>query len=105
MFLRNFWYVGAAAGEVASTPLARTILGEKVVFYRTEDGRPVVFVSNHSSWLDVAVLGGRLPACFVAKEEVGKWPVISTIARLGRTLYVRRSRGARGRKEEGKGAK
>ncbi len=56
------------------------------------DGRPVVFVSNHSSWLDIAVLGGILPASFIAKEEVGSWPVIGLIARLGRTVYVRRSR-------------
>ena len=33
--------------------------------------RPVVFVSNHSSWLDIGVLGGRLDACFISKEEVG----------------------------------
>ena len=25
----------------------------------TANGRPVVFVSNHSSWLDVPVLGGQ----------------------------------------------
>ena len=31
----------------------------------------MVFVSNHSSWLDIPVLGGRLEACFVAKDEVG----------------------------------
>ncbi|HKM64802.1 MAG TPA: lysophospholipid acyltransferase family protein [Acidisphaera sp.] len=54
--------------------------------------RPVLFVSNHSSWLDIPVLGGRLPACFVSKDEVGTWPVIRTIARLGRTVYVSRNR-------------
>jgi 1-acyl-sn-glycerol-3-phosphate acyltransferase len=54
--------------------------------------RPIVFVSNHSSWLDILVLGGRLEACFVAKEEVARWPLIGTIARLGRTVFVRRSR-------------
>jgi len=32
--------------------------------------RPVVFVSNHSSWVDVPVLGGVLDGCFVAKGEV-----------------------------------
>jgi lyso-ornithine lipid O-acyltransferase len=58
----------------------------------TADGRPVVFVSNHSSWLDIPVLGSRLPAAFIAKEEVGSWPVIRTLARLGRTVYVRRKR-------------
>ena len=66
----------------------------------TADGRPVVFVSNHSSWLDVLVLGARLDACFTAKEEVGRWPVISTIARLGRTVYVRRKRNSTARERD-----
>ncbi|MDO9710260.1 lysophospholipid acyltransferase family protein [Paracraurococcus lichenis] len=56
--------------------------------------RPVLFVSNHSSWLDIPVLGGLLAAPFVAKSEVGTWPVIRTVARLGRTVFVSRSRGA-----------
>ena len=34
--------------------------------------RPVVFVSNHSSWLDIPVLGGQLDACFVSKDEVAR---------------------------------
>ncbi len=54
------------------------------------DGRPVVFASNHSSWLDILALGGSLEACFIAKQEVGRWPVISTVARLGRTVFVSR---------------
>jgi lyso-ornithine lipid O-acyltransferase len=57
-------------------------------------GGPVLFISNHSSWLDVLVLGGVLPAAFVAKAEVGNWPVVRTVARLGRTLFVSRSRGS-----------
>jgi 1-acyl-sn-glycerol-3-phosphate acyltransferase len=59
---------------------------------RGVDGRPLVYVSNHSSWLDILVLGSRLNASFTAKGEVGTWPVIRTIARLGRTVYVRRQR-------------
>jgi 1-acyl-sn-glycerol-3-phosphate acyltransferase len=55
-------------------------------------GRPVVFVSNHSSWLDVGVLGGTLKACFISKDEVASWPLINLIARLGRTIYVSRQR-------------
>ena len=52
--------------------------------------RPVVYAANHSSWLDVLVLGGVLEACFVAKQEVGRWPVVRTVARLGRTVFVTR---------------
>ena len=56
---------------------------------------PTVFVSNHSSWMDIPALGSCLPACFIAKGEVGRWPVISIIARLGRTVFVsRRAAGA-----------
>lgn len=53
-------------------------------------GRPVVFASNHSSWLDVLVVGGSVEGCFVAKAEVSRWPVIRIVARLGRTVFVSR---------------
>jgi vanillate O-demethylase monooxygenase subunit len=38
---RNQWWVGALATEVTRTLTQRTILGEPVVFYRTEAGAPV----------------------------------------------------------------
>lgn len=75
----------------------------RVVGQRTSpraDRRPVVYVSNHSSWLDIPVLGGRLDACFIAKNEVAGWPLVGTIARLGRTVYVRRSRTSTGRERD-----
>jgi len=55
-------------------------------------GRPVIYISNHSSWIDVPVVGGILPGCFVAKGDVATWPIISTVAWLGRTVFVSRSR-------------
>lgn len=62
--------------------------------------RPVVFVANHSSWLDVPLLGSALFACFVSKDEIADWPLISTVARLGRTVFVSRSRARTGRERE-----
>jgi 1-acyl-sn-glycerol-3-phosphate acyltransferase len=77
------------------------LLGLKVqVIGRQSRHRPVLFVANHSSWLDIPVLGGVLDAAFVAKAEVGTWPVIRTVARLGRTVFVSRSRGATGKEAE-----
>jgi len=35
------WWVGAMSHEVGRAPMLRTLLGEPVVFYRTEAGRPV----------------------------------------------------------------
>lgn len=43
MFLRNYWYVAAFTDEIGREPFPRTLLGEPVVFYRTEDGDPVAF--------------------------------------------------------------
>src|SRR5262249_14881337 len=41
--LRNAWYCAAFGKELAQKPLARMILGEAIVLYRTSDGRPVAF--------------------------------------------------------------
>lgn len=53
---------------------------------------PVLFVSNHSSWLDVLVLGATLEAAFIGKADIEGWPLIRTVARLGRTVFVSRRR-------------
>ena len=63
-------------------------------------GRPVLFVANHTSWVDIPVLGGRLDASFVSKGEVARWPFVGTVARLGRTVFVSRQRGATGRERD-----
>jgi lyso-ornithine lipid O-acyltransferase len=65
-----------------------------------QGGRPVVYVSNHSSWVDVPVVGGVLEGCFVAKGDVATWPVIRTIARLGRTVFVSRTRASTGKERD-----
>ena len=65
-----------------------------------EPGRPVLFLCNHQSWADVLVLGSRLEACFVSKAEVGSWPLIRTVAKLGRTVYVSRRRGSTAREKD-----
>jgi 1-acyl-sn-glycerol-3-phosphate acyltransferase len=84
-FPRLYWYVMCCL-----IGLHVRVIGSPA--QRGADGRPIVFVSNHSSWLDVLVLGGRLQACFIAKQEIARWPLIATIARLGRSVFVRRRR-------------
>ena len=73
------------------------IIGNRAVGF---EGRPVIFVSNHSSWVDVPVLGGVLDGCFVAKGDVATWPIIGFIARLGRTVFVSRSRASTGKERD-----
>jgi 1-acyl-sn-glycerol-3-phosphate acyltransferase len=62
--------------------------------------RPVLYVANHSSWLDIVALGAVLPGCFVAKGDVAQWPVVSWIARLGRSIFVSRNKATVAREQK-----
>jgi lyso-ornithine lipid O-acyltransferase len=54
--------------------------------------RPTLFVSNHTSYLDITVLGSQIPASFIAKAEVAQWPLYGWLAKLQRTVFVDRKR-------------
>lgn len=54
--------------------------------------RPVLYVPNHVSWLDIMVLGSMAPVSFVAKSEVAGWPVFGYLAKLQRSIFVDRER-------------
>ena len=75
---------GARCGSRASTGAStRRLIGRagargRRAWRAPTGGRSVVYVSNHSSWLDIPVLGGGLQACFVSKDDVAGWPVIGT---------------------------
>ena len=54
---------------------------------------PALWVSNHISWLDVAVLGSGARIFFLAKAEVEKWPILGNLAKGGGTLFIKRGSG------------
>ena len=49
-----------------------------------------LYVANHSSYLDVPVLGAIIPAAFVAKAEVSRWPLIGFLAKMQNTVFIER---------------
>lgn len=51
---------------------------------------PTLYVSNHVSYLDIAVLSRHLDGVYVAKSEVTRWPLFGTIARLTSSIFVSR---------------
>ena len=53
---------------------------------------PTLFVSNHSSYLDITVLGSLISGSFIAKSEVASWPLFGWLAKLQRTVFVERRR-------------
>lgn len=61
---------------------------------------PVLYVANHASYLDIVILGGLLKACFVAKAEVSGWPGFGFLARVSKTAFVDRRRGASSRERD-----
>ncbi len=55
---------------------------------------PTLFVANHGGYLDISILGALIPGSFVAKSEVGTWPLFGWLAKLQRTVFVDRKRGS-----------
>jgi 1-acyl-sn-glycerol-3-phosphate acyltransferase len=51
---------------------------------------PTLFVSNHSSYFDVLVLGSLFPCSFIAKADMIEWPLIGQLAKLQRSIFVDR---------------
>jgi 1-acyl-sn-glycerol-3-phosphate acyltransferase len=69
------------------------LMGIEVVPIGEMSGRrPTLFVSNHTSYLDITVLGSLIPGSFVAKTEVAQWPLYGWLAKLQRTVFVERRR-------------
>jgi 1-acyl-sn-glycerol-3-phosphate acyltransferase len=54
--------------------------------------RPVLFACNHTSYLDIPLLGSVIPGSFVAKSEIAGWPLFGTLARLQRSVFIDRRR-------------
>jgi 1-acyl-sn-glycerol-3-phosphate acyltransferase len=82
-FAAFFWRaIGRSLGLTVRT------IGKPLV----KSQRPVIYVCNHSSWADIPAVGGAIKACFVSKDDVAGWPIVGTVARLGRTVFVTRNR-------------
>ncbi len=100
-------YLEVARRNCAVQSLSRQLLRAleievRAVGDRPEDGRPLLVVSNHISWLDSYVILALMPCRFVAKAEAFDWPVFGAILRGGGTIGITRgsARGAKSAAEE-----
>ena len=59
------------------------------------EGEPLqphtLVVANHTSWLDILILGGWTGTAFVSKAELKTTPLLGWIADQNRTLYIDRA--------------
>lgn len=65
----------------------------EVQVHGTIPREPALWVSNHVSWLDIAVLGSSARVFFLAKAEIEKWPLLGKLAKGGGTLFIKRGSG------------
>jgi 1-acyl-sn-glycerol-3-phosphate acyltransferase len=74
------WFLGAAAW----------IVGARVRFSGAAIRPHTLLVANHTSWLDILILGGATNCAFVSKDELGH-PLVHWLADQNATVYVKRS--------------
>jgi lyso-ornithine lipid O-acyltransferase len=63
--------------------------------------RPLLIVSNHSSWADIVVLSALSQVSFIAKAEVRDLPLFGWFAVLQRSVFIDRTRRSNSRKQAG----
>ncbi len=63
-----------------------TVVGARITEH------PLMIVSNHVSWADISIITSVAPVVFIAKSEVGRWPIFGMLSKLQRSVFVDRSR-------------
>ena len=57
---------------------------------KPSERKPLILIGNHSSYLDIIILGSVLPVCFVAKSEIKGWFLFGTLASLQNSIFIDR---------------
>ena len=102
--LRSLWHIrhifslDKAPDPNRTDPLSRwfeTLLEILGVEVKASGERPsstaFLIVANHISWLDILVLRSLFSTCFIAKEEIARWPVVGPMAREAGTIFIGRN--------------
>ncbi len=76
----EFWF--RAVSHIAGLDLS--------VHGRAHREGPVLYIANHVSYLDILVLGTRLDAVFVARNDMADWPLFGRLARMRQCVFVTR---------------
>jgi lyso-ornithine lipid O-acyltransferase len=101
VFTKTLHYIGEARTEKPIDSLMKAWAKESIenlgvdlkVFGAAPAEVPTLLVGNHISYLDIPVIMAIRPVVFVAKEELGKWPVIGAACRSVGTVFVKRECG------------
>lgn len=80
---RALWLQSACCGVLRSLGISCRVTG-------TIPAQGLV-VSNHLSYLDIAMYSAVMPCVFVSKAEVRTWPYFGLAARAGNSIFLDRS--------------
>lgn len=86
--------LGFRFGRFYLSSWRRCIGHQLIIKGELSKAKPTLFIANHSTYVDILVLGTFIPARFVAKQEVAKWPVMGWLATNQGTIYIDRNRNA-----------
>lgn len=107
VILQMIWALGTAMGTAIifrkprgkQSPIVRLwymfcvwISGIKVTVAnkRSLSKKQKIILSNHTSYLDILVLGAAFDSFFVAKIDIAGWPIFGVLAKIGGTLFISR---------------
>ena len=67
------------------------ILGVKVKLIGKKTSiRPLILAGNHTSYIDIIILGSIMPICFIAKKEIKSWFLFGFLAKMQNTIFIKR---------------
>jgi 1-acyl-sn-glycerol-3-phosphate acyltransferase len=93
---RHFPRMEAAAQQRQVQVWSHQLLGVLGITLRVQGTLPaqgpLLLVSNHISWLDIAVVHAAGYCRFVSKSEIKHWPIVGTLATGVGTLYIERAK-------------
>ncbi|OYY67882.1 1-acyl-sn-glycerol-3-phosphate acyltransferase [Sphingomonas sp. 28-63-12] len=70
--------------------VAARLCGARVGIKGVPLKRDVFYIANHVSWVDILAISSASGTAFVAKAELASAPVVGTLARMNRTVFVER---------------
>jgi len=68
------------------------VCGIKIQVKGKKHGNPVLIVANHISWLDIPIIHSQKLLGFIAKSEIGSWPLFGLLIKSGEVVLIKRGK-------------